>query len=301
MEAPENVIRHIDRIGMEEYLNCILVEKGVRPACMMQPPDYGEVSAADPITNEKLTAIREVFPELIQSVVSAGIIISKREYTNDDIPSDGDLGRILGYICANEFDTVIQNDATQSSVSYNMIVNFKEGTPFNSIQLFVDRCKDTRTRAAHEDQRAAVESVLKGDARVRGLIDSVVLEETISVPPTSILTKLVNRERLSALEKSEMMNYIYNLGFEGDILRYSFDEQNEFQRGVLVTLMTHYIHNPLEPFFPITRYPQYEESLHKTKEWEETLYAAIEGQRGGGRMKKRYSKTRKMRKSRKSN
>jgi hypothetical protein len=294
MNVPENITGHIDRIGIEEYLNCILVEAGARPACMLQPPDYGEVSAADPIIHEKLIAIKEAFPELIQSIVTYGVIISKHAYTNDDIPSHETLGKILGYICAGDFEDVVQNDETQYSVSYSMRVLFKDGAPFRPVQLFVDRCKDTRTRGAHEEQRARVEEALKRDARVKTIIKSVKLDEQITVPPAYILNKLVTKQELSPVEKSEMVNYIANIGFEGDILEYPFNIQNEFQRGILVALMTHYIHNPLEPLFPITRYPQYEDILDKTRKWEDTLYLALQGQQGGRR---RYKKTRKVRKT----
>ena len=120
------------------------------------------------------------------------------------------------------------------------------------------------------------------------------LDEEITVPPAYILNKLVSKQELSPVEKSEMVNYIANIGFEGDILEYPFNIQNEFQRGILVTLMTHYIHNPLEPLFPITQYAQYQDILDKTKRWEDTLYLALQGQQGGRR---RYKKTRKVRKT----
>jgi len=43
-------------MGIGEFLNCILVDKDVRSAMLIQPQDYGEATEKDPKTNKILNA-----------------------------------------------------------------------------------------------------------------------------------------------------------------------------------------------------------------------------------------------------
>jgi hypothetical protein len=89
--------------------------------------------------------------------------------------------------------------------------------------------------------------------------------------------------------------------YKRQLLGYAFDETNEFHRGILMTLITQYIHNPMEPLYPITQFG--DEKLTRveamTRQWETLLYNSIlEGQAGGrhNEFKKKYRKTRNGRK-----
>jgi hypothetical protein len=290
----------IQRIGAGEYINCVLVEKGARRAWMLQPQDYAESGANSPKTSEKLAAITHFFPSLVQTITSHGIIISKippQPPTAAGGYTSADIGNIIGYICAEEFENILNRDEEESSVTYTINVKFSNGSP--DTDLLATRCKDERTQGAHERLRFRIEQVLKKDKRTKGIVSSVELVKDFTVPVTVILRKLVNKEPLSDHEKSEMMNYIYNIGFTegGEFLEYEFDETNEFHRGILLTLITHYIHNPMEPLFPITQFG--DEKLERvedmTRQWERLLYKSIEEGQGGGR-RRRYEKTRKGRK-----
>ena len=54
-------------MGIGEFLNCILVDKDVRSAMLIQPQDYGEATGKDPKTNKILNATQHNFPRLKQS------------------------------------------------------------------------------------------------------------------------------------------------------------------------------------------------------------------------------------------
>lgn len=290
------------RIGAEEYVNCVLVEKGARPAWMLQPQDYAESSANSPKTSEKLAAITHFFPRLIQTITSHGIVISNKALPPPTAAggyTSADIGNIIGYMCTEEYENILNQDEEISYVTYTINVKFKNDLP--DANLLATRCKDESTQEAHERLRFRMEQVLKKDKRTKDVVSSVELVKKYTVPVTVILRKLVNKEPLSVHEKSEMMNYIYNIGFTegGELLEYAFDEKNEFHRGILLTLITHYIHNPMEPLFPITQFG--DEKLGRvedmTRRWETLLYNSIlEGQGGGRRIKKKYGKTRKGRK-----
>jgi hypothetical protein len=208
---------------------------------------------------------------------------------------------MIGYICAEEYVNIVNQDEELSSVTYTINVKFSNGSP--DTNLLTTRCRDESTQGAHERLRFGMEQVLKKDKRTKDIVSSVELIKSFTVPVRVILRKLVNKERLNNHEKSEMMNYLYNIGFTegGELLEYAFDETNEFHRGILITLITHYIHNPMEPFFPITQFG--DEKLadveDMTRQWETLLYNSIqEGQAGGRR--RRYGKTRKGQKQRKT-
>lgn len=129
-------------LGLEEYFNCILVQKDVRPAFMIQPPDYRERIYSDPITSKKLSFIQSQFPDLYQIITNWGIIISKNKIYIDDIKSDKDIGEILGYPCSKDFEYIDQNKDSIQTFSYNIIVKMKNSIQLKniskSIQLFAD-------------------------------------------------------------------------------------------------------------------------------------------------------------------
>ena len=53
----------IDEIGLNEYINAVLVQNDGRPAFMIQPSDYNEKKKTDKITLKKLENIKKYFPE----------------------------------------------------------------------------------------------------------------------------------------------------------------------------------------------------------------------------------------------
>ena len=70
-----------DSIDLNNIINSILVEEGIRNALLIQPADYDESND----TNPKMTAIQEkiksLFPDLIFSKdynIYQGVIVSKK-------------------------------------------------------------------------------------------------------------------------------------------------------------------------------------------------------------------------------
>jgi hypothetical protein len=54
----------IEKIGIENVLNSILVNENIRPAMLIQPADYGEATGNDPETKSIVNEIKTYFPDL---------------------------------------------------------------------------------------------------------------------------------------------------------------------------------------------------------------------------------------------
>lgn len=69
------------KLTFDEYLNCLLVEHYGRGGYLFQWIDYHEHSPESPITKMKLQTIKELFPNLSQSICEQGVMISIAGYT----------------------------------------------------------------------------------------------------------------------------------------------------------------------------------------------------------------------------
>ena len=91
-------------------LNAILVNERVRSAMLVQPQDYKERTGTDPITLSIVNKIKRLFPELYsidKYETYQGTIISKKPYDGDKATiSLGKMGKILGYPCFNDYETL---------------------------------------------------------------------------------------------------------------------------------------------------------------------------------------------------
>ena len=78
-------------------------------------------------------------------------------------------------------------------------------------------------------------------------------------------------DKLTCNDISELLNLIWNLGFD-ELCNYDFDYSNPFHKGILMTLLTHFDNNPLEPFFPLQQWNNLNKlSTEKTEKWEKEL------------------------------
>ena len=56
---------------------------------------------------------------------------------------------------------------------------------------------------------------------------------------------------------------------------FPFDYTNPFHKGIVLTLLTHYDNNPLEPFYPLQQHKEEKEVNEKTKKWEQELLTLL--------------------------
>lgn len=249
-------------IGLDELLNCILVQNDVRPAMLIQPADYDEATYKDPKTAAKLVAIKHQFPDLIQSVVDGGeILISKRQIKAEDIKENGDMGKILGYPCHDDYQYTLDNkDAAK--VGIDISVQLKPGFNNDSVQIVGYMCRDERFFAESQAFAEKCEHVLKADPIVGKVIDSVYATKDIIMPIKYLINKLAANDTISRSEGHAIINHIWNLGFpeaEGEaIARINYQFHNPVHRGMIISLLTIADNNQMEPFWPL----QYRKEQH---------------------------------------
>ena len=290
----ENVVRVNQTIGLDVYMNCVLVRAGLRNAMLIQPADYREVVSTDPITASKLKALKEEFPELIQSDIDGETIISKRPYKSSDLKTPADMGTILGFPCAAEYEYTL-NNPDEPRTGINIEVFLKAGGNTNSEQIVAYVCRNDRTYIQAQDFAKHAEAILKADPVVGKIVSRVKATKNNITTPKFLISKLLSNSPLDEGEQGEVMNYIWNLGLEG-APDYNVDFKNPVHRGILVGLLSVYDNNQIEPFYPL----QYRAEAKKVNKITEKWDAALQGifNQKGGKSKRSSLSKRKTRKSR---
>jgi hypothetical protein len=287
----------IKRIGIVNILNLILVKENVRPAMLVQPQDYGEATGKDNKTKSILEAIKEHFPELLQSddyEEYQGIIISRTNYNGEEISLER-MGQILGYPCYKDFNN-INPDLT--SYSIDIYVHLNNG---KQIQLFANVCKDEN---AIDNFKTIVENAkmifrdVKYSAMLDGIIiNDVVLEIETIVPTGIIIDKLIgNKKKLDQNEINKIQNILFNFGFSMEIQLYfleNFQYNNPLHVGILLDLLIREKNDTLTPFTPLQQYPIQDKEVYTiTKKWETDLLDILERTKLPLRKLRSLSKTR---------
>jgi len=277
----DNIRKMNENIGLDVYMNCVLVKAGLRNAMLIQPADYKEVVSTDSITAGKLKALQKVLPELIQSNIGGETIISKKPYTDDDVKTPEDMGKILGFPCAGEYEYTLDHpDEPKSSISVE--VNLKPGGNTDSTQIIAYVCKDDKTYPDAVLFAKKAENILKSDPIVGKIVDSVIAIKNTTMPPKYFINQLINNKPLNEDEQSEIMNYVWNLGLENASV-YNCNFKNPVHRGILIGLLSVYDNNPLEPFFPLQYRPEGKKVDEINTKWDVALQDIFSTPTVGGR------------------
>ena len=280
-------------IGLEELLNCILVQKDVRPAFLIQPADYDEATYKDPQTAAKLVAIKHQFPDLIQSVVDGGeVFIAKHKIKAEDIKENADMGKILGYPCFADYQYTLDNKDT-IKVGIDINVRLKPGFDKESVQILGYMCRDERFFAESQAFASLCERTLKADPIVGKVIDSVYTTKEIIMPIKYLISKLTTNEAISMSEGHAIINHLWNLGFpeeEGrEITEINYQFKNPVHKGMIIALLTLCDNNQMEPFWPLQYRKEQNEVNKISTTWARELirvFRETESAHGAGITKK---------------
>ena len=241
---------------IENILNAILVNEGVRPAMLIQPADY-----VGNKTSSIVTAIKKLFPNLVSSddyQDYQGTIISKQSYDGTDI-SLNRMGEILGYPCYSDFETLNREEPLfklDLKVSYIDNSNMRLETP-----LFTNLCKDKKTVEAFKSLSTKALQALTNEEYMKILknikIDSIILVyvniENI-IPTQYIINKLTTKKGLSVDEKDAITKILYNMEYSDKLLEYDFQYNNPIHKGILLGLLVKSKYDVLSPFYPLQNY-----------------------------------------------
>ena len=251
---------------IENILNAILVNEGVRSAMLVQPQDYKERTGTDPITLSIVNKIKRLFPEIVSSdkyETYQGTIISKKSYDGKVI-SLGNMGKILGYPCYNDYETLNREEPLhhlQLVVSYN-----DNEIP---LPLFNNVCKDKKTLETFNSLSTKAYRALTNE-KYKGILDGIRIHKINRVyvnsediiPTQHIINKMVTKKKLSENEINALIDVLYNSGFN-NLLEYEFQYTNPIHKGILVGLLLHRKYDLLFPFYPLQKYPKQQEKVEE--------------------------------------
>jgi hypothetical protein len=257
----------IETIGMAELANCILVTKGIREAMMIFPSDYSERLSSDPKTNAILKGILKYYPELKHSDFDLnGIVVSKKEYTNKEIFGDESVGKVLGYpsSCTADYKSILASRDTIeiSTIQVNMYFKKQYLRIPIPIQIYSYVCKDSSTLAQTQEYAIEIQDALMTDSFIGFIIDKVDADVIVNIPPKMILDKLLSTDALTQSFLDEVKNILYNIGFSDALQEYKFQYNNTGHIGIVASLITFYMHNPMTPFQPLEQF-SVEKEVHK--------------------------------------
>lgn len=268
-------------IDIDIILNCILVNENVRPAMMVQPADYKETTHNDPKTKSIIEGIKKYFPYLILSTdyeKYQGVIISKTDYNGKKNISSEEMGKILGYPCYKDFDSI-----DDDKISYSIEIYVKDNNN-NIIQIFANRCKDeTNIQEFNIIANKAKIAFAKRDYKeiLNGVEVKEIYVESLQIVPTqTIINKLLKNETLEQNEIDKVQNILYNFGFSMELQFYflnNFEYNNPIHKGILLELLLKEKHETLSPFFPLQNYPKQSKEVDEiTQAWENGLLDILE-------------------------
>ena len=277
----ERLNRLKETIGLELYANCVLVQAGVREAFLIQPADYDEAFSTDPKTAQKLAIIKAEFPELMHSDIGGETLISKKSYSEADIHTSADMGKILGYPCADEYAyTLSHPDSPKVGISVE--VNMKAGLEDLEILAYV--CRDDSKFPQAKRFAKACEQVLKADPLLSAIVESVSATKTVHAPTKFYINKLLLNERLTPDDSHEVENLIWNMSLSS-VGEYNYDLTNPVHRGILIGLLTIYDNNPMEPFYPLQYRPEHGAVEAINTKWDNELKRIFDSPTMGGKRK----------------
>lgn len=275
-------IQNISRtIGLDVYMNCVLVRDGLRNAMLIQPADYNEAMSSDPKTAAKLRSLKKAFPTLIQSDIRGETLISKKAYADAYIKTDADMGAILGFPCAGEFEYTLDHP-DEPKTGINIEVNLKPGGNDSSVQIVAYMCKDDKTYNDARVFATKAEKILKADVVVGKIVASVTALKNTMMPPKYLIAKLLSNKSLTEDDKQQIVNYIWNLSLENSP-NYNFDFKNPVHRGILIGLLSIYDNNPLSPFYPLQYREEGDRVEEITAKWDGALHGIFATAASGGK------------------
>lgn len=257
----------IEIIGLAELTNCILVTKGIREAMMIFPSDYSERFSRDPKTNAILKGITKYYPELKHSDFDLnGIVISKKLYSSKEIYGDDSVGRVLGYpaSCTADYKSILASRDTKeiSTIQVNMYFKKQYLRIPIPMQIYSYVCKDSSTLVQTQEFALKIQEALLTDEFLGFIIEKVDADAIVNIPPRMILDKLLSTDALTESFLDEVKNILYNIGFSDALQEYKFQYNNTGHIGIVASLITFYIHNPMNPFQPLEQFTV-EKEVHK--------------------------------------
>lgn len=179
-----NDLRQINQtIGLEEYMNALLVREGVRPAMLLEVGDYihDYRRYKDPDVQMKAVAkmisiadaLRVRFPELkFFNHRNIGIYISRTLLSEANIRTQRNVGHVLGFFCADDYNYVHAHPE-KDSWFIEIVVHLAPGYNSRTIQLLVNVCRSLDTLSQMEELAEKIYHVFMADLVLQSVVVGV--------------------------------------------------------------------------------------------------------------------------------
>jgi hypothetical protein len=256
----------MDIKSMENIVNAILVNEDVRSAMLIQPSDYGEFKGTEPKTLKYINEIKKNFPKLKYSdnyESYQGTIISKKSYDHQTIDLNK-MGEILGYPCYKEFGNI-----DKDNIYYGLSLKVKYNSNTEGINIFNNVCKDKTYIDEFKNIADKAFTALTKDKYKKILehfkifkVNNVYIDIQETKPILYLINKLKTKHKISNEEDYEIINAIYNLGYN-DLSDYAFDYTNPTHRAIAICLLLNNKYDILGNLYPLKDYPQQNEEYEK--------------------------------------
>ena len=246
----------LQKIGLSNVINAILVHENVRPAMLIHPNDVNEVTHNDPKTKYSIDSIVQQFPSLQVSTdytIYQGAILSKQNYNGQSI-SLSQMGELLGYPCYKDFETKRPDSITYTVVLY---AKMKNGS---KVDIFANVC-NTQSSHFNEIAKKATEVLQRYNIGV----------VSVHVPPSILIAHLLRYKTLDKDEIAQLQDTFFNFGFSDQFQRFfkrHFQLTNPIHQGIILDLLVRQQNDTLSPFYPLQYHAQYQDVLDITKSWE---------------------------------
>lgn len=263
----------INKIGIENLLNAILVNEDVRPAMLFQDNDYENKETVKIILKE----IKKLFPNLIHSTsyqTYQGVIISKIDYNKKNITLEK-MGEILGYPCHDSFMNIDRNN--DDIYGIDILVDIKNNP---TISLFSNICPNT-SKINEFNDFAEVSKIILNLPKYSKILSAIEITNVyidVNFIPclNSIINKLISNEQINDVNYiNSIENAIWNIGFNDqqfNEIKSLINYNNHIHKGIIIYLLVETKNDKLSPFFPLYNYPhQFNEVTNITLELGKSL------------------------------
>jgi hypothetical protein len=241
---------------------------------MVLPTDYNECLSHNPKTSAILKGIIKYYPDLKHSDFGInGVVISKKLYSNKEINGDQSVGKVLGYPCVGDYKFILANRDNMEITTIEVNMYFKKmylRIPI-PIQIFSYVCKDDSTLPLMKEFAKKAHDLLTNHPLIGFIIDHVNADAVVNTPPKIILDKLLSTEPINEEFIDEVKNILYNIGFSDAFQEYKFQYHNNAHIGIISTIITYYINNPLAPFQPLQQFSVEKDVYKIFCKWETDL------------------------------
>lgn len=264
----------MDILNPVDYINALLVVKGVRDAYLIQNFE----STTDAV-DERIKKIQAQFPELKLLKNNNYYFLSLKPLKKEDVDDDTKIARLLRFSCDVDFKDLDRNKET---ITYSITVHIRGVS--NPIPIITYICQTESTKRDAEQLKRDIHIAL---IKERVGVQHVKLHVEKNIPIRSLIPKLMKPSyKFTKREKDELENTIFNIMNEesAEGLIDAIDFNNSLHRGIMLAFIAQHEYDTLEPFFPLQTSGHMKEIQHIEKERGKLLHQILmKGKKGGKR------------------